>query len=139
MNAPAASAAPRIVLDLARLAGVTRIGFGAAFVIAPRAAARPWAGAGAGTAGAQLLTRSMGVRDLLLGVGLVRSLKDRDHSGAATWLAYGAAAGMVDAAATLAAYRELPRSGRAFLVFITAALGVDAVLAAAISRPGSSR
>jgi hypothetical protein len=68
---------------LAQLAGWTRVAFGAAFVVAPKITARPWAGSGIDTAGAQLLTRSMGVRDLLLGVGLLHAL-NRDDKRAAS-------------------------------------------------------
>jgi hypothetical protein len=67
------------VVTLARLAGITRICFGTAFIVAPRASARPWVGAGADSAGAQLLTRSMGVRDLLFGAGLLQALNQADH------------------------------------------------------------
>lgn len=64
----------RTAVTLVRLAGITRICFGTAFIVAPHASARPWVGAAADSAGAQLLTRSMGIRDLLLGVGLLQAL-----------------------------------------------------------------
>jgi hypothetical protein len=126
----------RTAVTLARLAGITRICFGTAFIVAPRASARPWVGAGADSAGAQLLTRSMGIRDLLLGVGLLQALNQADHRTAARWLSYGAAAGVIDAGATLAAYPSLPRGGRAFLLFITGALVTDALLAAQLRGSG---
>jgi len=126
---------PRTPVTLARAAGITRICFGTAFIIAPHASARPWAGAGADSAGAQLLTRSMGIRDLLLGVGLLQALNQSDHPTAARWLSYGAAAGVIDAGATLAAYPSLPRTGRAFLLFITGALITDTLLAVQLRRP----
>jgi hypothetical protein len=71
-----------------------------------------------------------GIRDLLLGVGLLQALNQADHPTAARWLSYGAAAGVIDAGATLAAYPSLPRGGRAFLLFITGALIGDTLLAA---------
>ncbi len=119
---------------LATSVGLTRIVFGAAFVVAPRQTAGPWVGAGVETAGARLLTRSMGVRDLLLGVGLLRSLSAHDNPAASQWLAYGSAAGLVDAAATAVAFRDLPRTGRAFLAFIVGALVVDGLLARKLSN-----
>jgi hypothetical protein len=94
------------------VAGITRICFGTACIVAPRASARPWVGPGADSAGAQLLTRGMGIRDLLLGAGLLQALNHADHRAAARWLSYGAAAGVIDAGATLAAYPSLPRGGR---------------------------
>src|SRR5262249_43059992 len=51
------------------------------------------------------------------------------------WLSYGAAAGVIDAGATLAAYPSLPRGGRAFLLFITGALVTDTLLAAQLRSP----
>jgi len=128
----------RTAVTLARLAGITRICFGTAFIVAPHASARPWVGAGADSAGAQLLTRSMGIRDLLLGAGLLQALNQADHRTAARWLSYGAAAGVIDAGATLAAYPSLPRGGRAFLLFITGALVTDALLAAQLVFPVST-
>jgi hypothetical protein len=71
----------------------------------------------------------MGIRDLLLGVGLLQSLNRGDMSDAGTWLGFGAAAGVVDTGATVAAYSGLPRCGRAFLIFIVGALITDASLA----------
>ncbi len=129
------SANARTAVTLARLAGITRICFGTAFIVAPHASARPWAGAGADSAGAQLLTRSMGIRDLLLGAGLLQALSQDDHRTAARWLSYGAAAGVIDAGATLAAYPSLPRGNRAFLLFITGALVTDTLLAAQLRSP----
>src|SRR5260370_29810607 len=77
----------------------------------------------------------MGMRDLLLGAGLLQALSQDDHRTAARWLSYGAAAGVIDAGATLAAYPSLPRGGRAFLLFITGALVTDTLLAAQLPRP----
>ncbi|MGH9006105.1 MAG: hypothetical protein ACRDV6_00055 [Acidimicrobiales bacterium] len=71
----------------------------------------------------------MGIRDLLLGVGLLQSIYRGDLRGAATWVSFGAAAGVVDAGATIAAYSGIPPSGRAFLIFIVGALVIDASLA----------
>jgi hypothetical protein len=125
----------RTAVTLARLVGITRICFGTAFIVAPHASARPWVGASADSAGAQLLTRSMGIRDLLLGAGLLQALNQADHQTAARWLSYGATAGVIDAGATLAAYPSLPRRGRAFLLFITGALVADTLLAAQLRSP----
>ena len=129
----------RTAVTLARLAGITRICFGTAFIVAPRASARPWVGAGADSAGAQLLTRSMGIRDLLLGAGLLQALNRADHRTAARWLGYGAAAGVIDAGATLAAYPSLPRGGRVFLLFITGAFVTDTMLAAQLRSHDSEQ
>jgi hypothetical protein len=80
----------------------------------------------------------MGIRDLLLGVGLLQALNRNDHRLAATWLGYGAAAGVVDTGATMAAYPGLPRTGRRFLLFIIGALATDAMLAAQLRQEPSA-
>jgi len=77
----------------------------------------------------------MGVRDLLLGVGLLEAVRRGDRRAVSTSLSYGVAAGLVDATATALAYRSLPRSGRAFLLFIAAAALGDAYLARCWNRP----
>lgn len=125
---------PDTAKRLARLGGWTRVAFGTAFVVAPKTVAQPWVGSGVDTPAAQLLTRSMGIRDLLLGVGLLRALRHDDRQTAATWLEYGAAAGVIDAGATIAAFPGLPRSGRTFLLFIIVALGTDTLLAAQLRQ-----
>lgn len=117
------------------VAGCTRLAFGAAFVLRPAGAATAWAGPAATQPGTQLLTRSMGVPDLLLGVGLLTALRRGDRRTASTWLGHAAAAGVVDAAATVVAYRHLPRTGRLFLLFIAGATLTDGWLAAQLSAP----
>ncbi len=123
----------------AQLVGWTRIAFGAAFTVAPSSTARPWIGVAANSVGGKLMTRSMGARDALLGVGLLRALQNEDDTSAANWLAYGVAAGVVDSLATVAAYRSLSRTGRAFLAFITSAMVGDALLSRAVAAQRPTR
>jgi hypothetical protein len=52
----------------------------------------------------------MGIRDLLLGAGLLQALNQADHRTAARWLSYGAAAGVIDAGATLAPTPRFPEA-----------------------------
>jgi len=81
----------------------------------------------------------MGARDALLGVGLLQALQNEDDTSAANWLAYGVAAGVVDSLATVAAYRSLSRTGRAFLAFITSAMIGDALLSRAVAAQRPTR
>jgi acyl-coenzyme A thioesterase PaaI-like protein len=72
-----------------------------------------------------LLGRALGGRDLAIGLGGLWALtlsNDEDRS-AAIWLAAGALADALDVAATAAAWRHLPATGRV-LVGTAAAGGV---------------
>jgi hypothetical protein len=99
-----------------------RAAFGAVIVLAP-GLLKPWLGEVARTPGGRTLGRAFGARDLAMGVGCYLALSDDDNKGAAKqWLQLCAASDAVDAAATLLAYRRLPKRGR-FLTLATAAGG----------------
>jgi hypothetical protein len=99
--------------------GLVRSGIGVAFLAAPRPLVELWVGKPAGRAAA-LTARSVGGRDLALGLGVLRSL---DNDGAlAAWLMAGAVADASDALAIVADYRDLPAPRRlAFLASASAA------------------
>lgn len=109
--------------QLARSFGLTRIAVGGAMTLLPGRASRVWLGAEAARPATQVVVRALGVRDLLLGVGLWRAANGGRSTKA--WLAYGAVADATDGLAGLAGWRALPRSGRRVLV------GMAAVAAAA--------
>jgi hypothetical protein len=119
---------PRRVRLASYAVACVRIGFGLAFIAAPQLTSRRWLGSVADAPGGQVVVRSMGVRDGVLGVGLLLALRRGDTASASRWLGYGAAAGLVDVAATAAALDDLPRSSRAFLAFIVSGLVGDATL-----------
>jgi hypothetical protein len=97
--------------DLARGFAWGRIALGAALLVAPRLVAAPWVGVRtASRPGVRVLLRALGVRDLVLGLGLKTAL-DRD-APTRGWLEGALAADGVDAAATLLAGDELPATGR---------------------------
>jgi hypothetical protein len=106
---------------------VVRMAIGTAFVLAPGRAGRLWGGVHASGPGSAVLARGLGIRDLLLGVGLWRAL--RRAGGAAEWMWYGVACDVVDGGATWAAYRHLPRTGQAMLPIMAAVTAVDALVA----------
>jgi hypothetical protein len=60
--------------DLAIAQARGRIAVGAAFLVAPSLAGRLWVGGEAASAGARVLGRAFGVRDLVLGLGVVIAL-----------------------------------------------------------------
>jgi hypothetical protein len=103
----------------ARASAVGRVGFGIGLLAAPRLLTRAWIGDDADRAGAQVLTRLLGVRDLVIGAGtLVADDPDRRR-----WLAAAVVADATDLTVTLAAGRALPVRGR-ILVSLAAAGGV---------------
>lgn len=102
---------PPISHSLARLVAVGRIGIGCTALAAPTLMTRPWIGEAAGAADARLLARTMGGRDLALGLGTLRALQ-MDDSEARPWVALAGMADAVDATVTLLAFRRLPRVTR---------------------------
>ena len=94
----------------AKINGVGRAVIGAALTVAPALAARGWIGEDSDRPGGRVLGRALGVRDLVLGAGLLQAI----DAGAPTrgWIAAAAAADAVDAAATLLNWSDLPRAGR---------------------------
>jgi hypothetical protein len=102
--------------------------------VAPPTVTRPWVGDSADTSSARLLARTLGGRDLALGVGTLRALSRSDEE-ARPWVALAGVSDGVDALATAIAFAWLPRSTRwvilgvcvgAALVSIRAAAGLDA-------------
>ncbi len=91
---------------LIRLLACGRIGIGLALFAAPRTAARLWLGHEV-SAGAGLLARGLGARDLAIGVGTLVALDgERDVD---PWLDAAAAADTADATAALLARDDLDR------------------------------
>ena len=78
---------------------------------APTVMSRPWIGVAAESPDARLLSRTMGGRDLALGLGTLRAL-GVDDAEARPWVALAGMADAVDAAVTLLAFRRLPRLSR---------------------------
>jgi hypothetical protein len=92
------------VLRAARAIAFGRLAFGAGALIAPRLVVSPWLGADGRTDGATVLTRSLAVRDLLLGFMTLHTLDTPEvASGLQATLA---ACDAVDGLATLAARRS---------------------------------
>ena len=103
---------------LAHLVAWGRVGIGGGAILAPVLMARPWIGPDADTAGARLLARTMGGRDLALGIGTLRALSRSDHE-ARPWVALGGTADAVDALATVIAFGALPRRSRWGILAVT--------------------
>ncbi len=108
---------------LAQLVAWGRVGIGVSAIAAPTLMARPWIGGDARTAGSRLLARTMGGRDLALGIGALRALRVSDD-GARPWVALGGMADAVDALATVLAFGSLPRRSRWGILAVTVGAAV---------------
>lgn len=102
---------------LAKLYGGARFAVGAALLLTPTLAARPWIGADADRDGTRVVLRALGIRDLALGAGLIDALANDRPVG--PWLDAGTSADLVDAVASAAVGRE--RSPLAILTALSGA------------------
>lgn len=110
--------------DLARAMAVSRIGVGVALAVAPGILLRPWVGAGeARRAPVRMLARSVGGRDIALGVGTLLAL--RHDAPVRGWLEAGVLSDAGDAVGILLAGGGIPLFGRV--------AGMGAALAAAVA------
>ena len=125
---------------LAQLVALGRIGIGCTALVAPTLMTRPWIGDGAGSDDARLLARTMGGRDLALGIGTLRALAI-DDAQARPWVALAGSADAVDAAVTVLAFRRLPRLSRWGILASTvgaAAVSFRVAVALEPGRPGTA-
>jgi hypothetical protein len=125
-------------MDIPRiLAGglaVNRIAFGAGYVIRPQSAERSWLGRAAKLPGTKVMTRSQGIRDVVLGAGALLALTRGEARDARVWMAGHALADATDFAATWAARNRLPkRAARLALGVAGASTAIAAAAAAGIS------
>lgn len=113
-------------------AGASRTLAGVGLVAAPALVLRFWLGEAAATENhARLLTRALGMREVAIGLGALAAA--RAAGPARPWLLCGAAADATDALLTLAAFRSLPRLGRAAILAVASASAVGQLYAALAS------
>jgi hypothetical protein len=103
-------------IALARFTALCRVVIGGAFVAQPEVCIRPWIGRDAERPAARLLARALGARDVVIGLGTLRSAERR-------WLAGALAADAADLLLTVAAREHVPRRGR-LLVPLVAGAGI---------------
>jgi hypothetical protein len=105
--------------QIAEAIAIGRIGIGIVALVAPTVPLRPWVGRDfAWQPRAKLLARSLGARDLALGIGVMLAL--RHKAPVRGWVEGAALADAGDTLATLLAFGKLPKSGR-WLVLASAA------------------
>jgi hypothetical protein len=112
----------------ARLVAAGRIGFGAALIVAPERVTAQWLGPDSGRAGARVVSRGLGARDVVLGLGVFVS----PSAQLAPWVAAAIVADTADLLATLAAGSSLPRTGR----LVVGALASAGAVLGALSLAG---
>ena len=116
--------------QLAETVAWGRIAIGITALVAPTVPLRPWVGRDfAWQPRAKLLARSLGARDLALGIGVILALR---HDGPVRgWVEGSGVADAGDCLATLLAFGKLPKAGR-WLVLLSAA---GAAAAARVAAP----
>lgn len=126
-----------VTRTLAQLIAAGRVGIGVTAIGAPTLMSRPWIGASAGLPSARLLARTMGGRDLALGIGALRALAVSDQE-ARPWVALGGMADLVDALATVVAFGTLPRRSRWGILAVTlGAAVVSTRVAVSLDEPAA--
>ena len=105
--------------QLAETVAWSRVAIGAVALLAPTVPLRPWVGRDfAWQPRAKLLARSLGARDLALGLGVILAL--RHDAPVRGWVEGAGVADAGDCLATLLAFGKLPKAGR-WLVLLSAA------------------
>ncbi len=115
--------------SVARITAAGRVAIGAALLVAPQAVTKGWVGAPGTEPGGRLLGRSIGVRDLALGLGVIGAL-ERGDPRARDWVRAAAVADVGDAVATALAYRHLPRRSRFAILVLAGGAAVAGFVAA---------
>lgn len=107
-----------IVELLGRGFGLLRCAIGISALFAPTLPARPWVGKDeAKRTSVKLFARTLGVRDLALGLGAM--LTPNTRRGLSSWVVLGALADAGDFLATIAAFKKLPRWSRWLILALT--------------------
>jgi len=97
--------------QLAEAVAWGRVAIGVTALVAPTVPLRPWVGRDfAWQPRAKLLARSLGARDLALGIGVMLAL--RHDTPVRGWVEGAGLADAGDTLATLLAFGKLPKSGR---------------------------
>ena len=105
------------VRSRAQAMAVGRVLVGVGLLAAPSKAGRGWVGDSVDATVPRMLVQSIGVRDLLLGIGTLSAL--RAGKPARTWLQIAVAADAADALLTLRYFGSLPATGRIGTLAIT--------------------
>jgi hypothetical protein len=118
----------------ARVLAASRLALGVAVLVAPEKVTARWLGKHAAHPAVRYLARSLGARDLALGVLVLATLDDPELGPRAQ--AWCAAVDSVDALATVAARSDLPPAGVAGTVAVAgAAAGAGFLFSHRLAHP----
>lgn len=98
--------------EVARFMGALRVGLGVAMFVAPNKVVKSWTGDGTQSLPSTMALRGMAVRDIAIGLGLVKAVELETSTRG--WLEAGALSDAGDAVATLLSWRELGGVRRLF-------------------------
>ncbi|MPY77303.1 MAG: hypothetical protein GEV04_02190 [Actinophytocola sp.] len=106
----------RAVRPAAGLWGLARAALGAVALVKPANVAGPWVGRVRPPHAGAVLARALGGRDVSLGVGMAAAAATGREM--LPWIIAGGAADAVDAGATIASWRRMPRKGRLLVLVL---------------------
>ncbi len=112
--------------------GALRIGLGVTALLAPQPASAVWIGPAPPEPGRAVLGRALGGRDIALGAGTVAGAMTGRPMVA--WIVAAGGADAVDAAATLVAWRRLPRWRRELVLAASAGSAATAIVLAFLAQ-----
>jgi len=120
----------QVIRGFAGVLAANRTLFGLGYLIAPDRMGEAWVGRKAGAEQVQVLTRALGARDLVLGVGALAAMRTRDGSERG-WFAAHTVADGTDLVATIIARKRLPAKSFRFALGMAGASTAIAALGAA--------
>lgn len=129
MKAPRSASSQRAARRAAGLLAGLRCAIGAIAFVSPGLPAAPWVGKEeGGRPGARLFARTLGGRDLALGLGLLVSMAE--GAPISRFAQAGALADAGDFVATLLAFERLPRRWRYVILAVTAGAALSGAFVA---------
>jgi hypothetical protein len=128
---------PALLLRGARAVAAGRLAIGLTALAWPSVPARPWVGAAADDLAARVFGRALGARDIALGLGTLTALQRtaNEPGPASAWVAAGALSDALDVVASLASWRDLPRTGRWLVAASAGAAALTGAAGALALRP----
>jgi hypothetical protein len=100
----------------ARWIAVGRAILGITAMVVPGVVGRSWVGADAEQTGTKVFARAMGGRDLVIGLGTLTAMGERENDdtlvSASRWIALGGVADLADFTATVLSWQRLPKLNR---------------------------
>lgn len=114
---------------------LNRTAFGLNYLVRPEQARTSWIGRAARLPGAQVMIRSQGIRDVVLGAGALRAAALGDADQLRTWAAGHAVCDAADLLVTWLARDRLPAKQAQLAMAVAAGSTVVGAAAASLIRP----